>query len=205
MRFVSRLLCCVALCLGCFAQQAAPPASQFADLQQLVTKQFGPDFILVTSFPSYEPRDAGKPLMSSPLVTGDFDGDGIEDAVIVATCKNPLLGEQAFHYKVVDPYDAYFGWSDPKVTVEFGSQDPSRRRFLLVIHGSGSEGWRSATPKSKFVIINLPFDRLTVSRMTVKKKAVSAINAEESGGMVSVIFWDGKKYRWEPSGFKDDL
>ncbi len=203
MRIAVRLLmACVVLGSAVFGQQA-PPTSQFADLQEVVNKQFGPDFILVTSFPSYEPRDAGKPFMISPLVTGDFDGDGVADAVIVATSKNPLVGQEAFHYKVVDPYDAYFGWSDPRVTLNFGAQDPSRRRYLLVIHGAGAEGWRSATPKAKFVIINLPFDRLTTSQMTLKKKAISAINAEEAGGMVSVVFWDGKKYRWEASGFNE--
>jgi len=36
----------------------------------------------------------------------------------------------------------------------------------------------------------------------VKKKAVMAIYAEETSAdqMTSVIFWDGKKYRYQPLG-----
>lgn len=73
---------------------------------------------------------------------------------------------------------------------------------LLVIHGAGPEGWRAATPKAKFVIINLPFKQITVRKLMVKKKSVMAIYAEESGSdeMTSAVFWDGKKYHYQPLG-----
>ena len=74
--------------------------------------------------------------------------------------------------------------------------------MLLVIHGSGAEAWRAATPKAKFVIINLPFKQITVKKLKVKKKTVMAIYAEETGPdrMTSALFWDGKKYRYQPIG-----
>ena len=54
--------------------------------------------------------------------------------------------------------------------------------MLLVIHGAGPEAWRAATPKAKFVIINLPFKQIAVKKLSVKKKTVMAIYAEETGG-----------------------
>jgi len=138
-----------------------------------------------------------------PALTGDLDGDGIEDAVIPARCKNPMIDQTEHDFKVIDPYNAYFGYGDPRATSEFASEDPgSRGAVLLVIQGSGSDAWRAATPKAKFVIINLPFRQVTIKKLAVKKKTVMAIFTEETGGdhMNSALFWDGKKYRYTPLG-----
>jgi len=70
--------------------------------------------------------------------------------------------------------------------------------MVLVIHGSGKEGWRAEKPKAKFVIINLSFDRVTLSGASLKKKPVAAMRVEESDGVSSLIFWDGKKYKYAP-------
>lgn len=128
------------------------------------------------------------------LLTGDLDGDGTEDAVIIAKAGgNPLGGQQQHGYKVVDPFDSYFGFGDPRITRQFGSSDPDRDYALLVIHN-----WRAATPKAKFVIINLPFDRLWLQPSTLKKKTRTAIMTEEAGLMQSTVYWDGKRYRYVP-------
>jgi hypothetical protein len=135
--------------------------------------------------------------------TADLNGDGVEDAVIVAHCKNPLIDEAEHNFKVLDPYNAYFGYSDPKVTSQFASEDPgSRGRVLLVIHGTGDAAWRANDPQAKFVIINLPFQQIGIKKLMLKKKPVAAIFAEESGGehTNSALSWDGKKYRYKPLG-----
>ncbi len=69
-------------------------------------------------------------------------------------------------------------------------------------HGADPDAWRSATPKAKFMIINLPFKQIMVKKLIVKKKPVMAIYADEAGGsgMVSATFWDGKKYKYQPLG-----
>ncbi len=172
-----------------------------ADVAKIVAQQFGAKFKIVDKAPGpvlKMSKDDEVPPWT-PLLIADLDGDGVADAVIVVRCKNPLLDAMQFNYKVADPYDAYFGYGDPKVTLQFGALDPDRNLFLLIIHGAGPEGWRAAAPKAKFVIINTPFDRLSVSRFMLKKKLVSAINAEESGALTSAVFWDGKRYRWEPN------
>jgi hypothetical protein len=68
--------------------------------------------------------------------------------------------------------------------------------MVLVIHGAGPEGWRAETPKMKFIIINLPFDTLSVSPLIVKKKKLWAIIGEDEAGGTASVYWDGKKYKW---------
>ncbi len=175
------------------AAQQPPPEPRVIPpaLTELVKKQFGSCHTVVDDF-------------SPVLLTGDLNGDSVDDAVIVGRCKNPLVDAQEFGYRVVDPHHAYFGFSDPKVTYEFNLRDPMRNRFLLVIHGAGPDAWRAAAPKEKFVLINVPFDRLGIGRILIKKKVLWAISAEETSILTSAVYWDGKKYKWEPNTVPTD-
>jgi hypothetical protein len=170
------------------APAAAEPTSAVAapapDISEFVRTQFGTAFTLVPGF--------------TPL-TGDLDNDGIEDVIIVARAKDPLLDAITFNYKVIDPYDAYFGFGDPKITAQFNVHDPNRARLLLIVHS-----WRATAPTAKFVLINLPFEKLALSRVMVKKKVRPAISAEEQGGLSSSVYWDGKKYKWQASASSSD-
>ena len=169
--------------LAATAGQQAP--APLLDAQQICTKEFGEQFKLDPKF--------------APL-TVDLDGDGQEDLVLVAGAKNPLSGEPDFHYRAIDPYDGYFGWGNVKETVQFSATNVGATRYVLVVHN-----WRA--PKEKFVIINLPFDSLEVGRIAIKKKkkiTVNTIHAVELGGLGSDVYWDGKKYRWEPSYIGQD-
>jgi hypothetical protein len=188
---MSRLTCTLLFicCLSsAFGQPAAKPTAQAVD-NDFVQKQFGSSCKLV---PGPQP------------MTADLNGDGVEDVVIVARCADPLMDEAERNYKVIDPYDAFFGYGDPKVTTKFAPEDPQRRGLaLLIIHGAGADGWRTTEPKTKFIVINLPFKQLAVKKLTVRKKTVMAIYAEEARegeGTVSAIFWDGKKYKYQPLG-----
>jgi hypothetical protein len=57
-------------------------------------------------------------------------------------------------------------------------------------------------PKAKFVIMNLPFDSITVGRLLIstKKPPIFVIKAIEAQIMDSAVFWEAKKkrWRWEP-------
>jgi len=151
-------------------------------------------------------RTFGKDFTMVPEVgarVGDLDGDGVEDAVIAARCKNPLLDQGEYNYTVIDPYYTFFGYGDPKVTTSFVDDNQLRRGLVvLIIHGAGPEAWRSATPKAKFVMINLPYTALSVRHMKVGKKVVEAIYCEEGNALreSSAVFFDGKKYRYVPMG-----
>jgi hypothetical protein len=143
-------------------------------------------------------------LAGPPQFVGDLDGDGVDDLVIAARCKNPMADQAEYGFRVIDPYDSFLGFGDVKVTSTFASDEPERKGLcLLVVHGVGPEAWHSDKPKPKFLLINLPFKTLTVKRLALKKRIVLGVYMEEKGegeATSSVVFWDGKKYRYQILG-----
>jgi len=143
-------------------------------------------------------------LAGPPQFVGDLDGDDVDDLVIAARCKNPMADQAEYGFVVADPYNSFMGFGNVKVTSTFASDVPERKGVaLLIVHGVGAEAWRSDKEKPKFLLINLPFKTLTVKRLALKKKTVLGIYMEEKGegeATSSVIFWDGKKYRYQILG-----
>jgi len=143
-------------------------------------------------------------LPGPPQFVGDLDGDGIDDLIVAARCKNPLADQAEFGFSVADPYNSFLGFGNVKVTSTFASDVPERKGIaLLIVHGVGPEAWRSDKEKPKFLLINLPFKNLTVKRLALKKRTVLGIYMEEKGegeSTSSVIFWDGKKYHYQILG-----
>lgn len=143
-------------------------------------------------------------LPGPPQFVGDLDGDGIDDLVVAARCKNPMADQAEYGFHVIDPYDSALGFGDIKLTSKFDSDEPDRKGIaLLVVHGVGPEAWRSDKEKQKFLMINLPFKTLAVKRLALKKRTVLGVYMEERGegeSTSSVIFWDGKKYRYQMLG-----
>jgi hypothetical protein len=183
----SRIFLIAVLSSCAFSQQTKKPAPHVDD--DFVHEQFG-------TFCALDPKFA-------PMVA-DLNGDGIEDLVLVGRCKNALIDQDEKNYKVIDPMNSFYGYGNPKVTSAIGQVDPRLKGIaLLVIHGAGTDAWRAATPGEKFVMINLEIKTVTLKKMNVsKKKSVTAIYVEESTGdqMTSAIYWDGKKYKYEPLG-----
>jgi hypothetical protein len=143
-------------------------------------------------------------LAGPPQFVGDLDGDGVDDLIVAARCKNPMADQAEYGFHVTDPYNSFMGFGDVKLTSTFNSDVPDRKGVaLLIVHGVGPEAWRSGKEKPKFLLINLPFQTLTVKRLALKKKTVLGIYMEEKGegeATSSVIFWDGKKYRYQILG-----
>jgi hypothetical protein len=175
---MGRVIVGIFFCLCPLLNWAQEPATDRPDPSQ-ITRQFGPAF---------------QPLANFPVLTADFDGDGTEDAVVAATADDPFLDQAAFHYQVVDPLGSYFGWNDPKVTRQFALQTDKPPLLLIV------ENWRA--PKGKFVVANVPFEKLSLSRVLVKKRTVPAICADEMNGMKSKVYWDGKKWKWKEASME---
>src|SRR5262249_14574087 len=167
---------------------AATAPVDATQLAALLKQQFGDTF----SVP---------PKFLSSVMTADFDGDGVEDLALVADSKDPMPDSYNFKYLVADPYGAYFGMGDPRISASF-TADPEHAHYLLVIFGSGKEGWRAAMPKAKFVLMNVPFDTVELGRMLVSKKKppIFVVKALEAKIMNSAVYWDAKKkrWRWEP-------
>jgi hypothetical protein len=186
---MSKTVLAAALCLmavAAFAQKPSAGATKIDD--DFIHRQFGDQFTLIpTLAPAF----------------GDLDGDGIEDAVIAARCKNPMLDQGEHNFRVIDPYNSFFGYGNPAVTTTFSEGDPALRGLvMLIIHGSGPEGWRSAKPKAKYVIVNLPYRAIYVRKFQFKKKNIEALYIEEAGsfGSSSAVFFDGKKFQYVPMG-----
>jgi hypothetical protein len=162
------------------------PAALSADLTDMVQKQFGKTFSLPAKFPT-------------PMITGDFDGDGVEDVAIVVDSTEPTPDSYQYKYGVADPYNAFFGMGNPAINATFGTIDTKRAHSLVVIFGTGAEAWRAAVPKAKFVIINVPFDTIEAGRLLIKKDKppIFIIRTKEAQILESSLFWEAKKKRWK--------
>ncbi|HKT69602.1 MAG TPA: FG-GAP repeat protein [Terriglobales bacterium] len=186
------------LCPWLFAQKvpAGPVATDVAagpdsaTVEKVIRDQFGKGYKLL---PGY-----------APLVA-DFDGDGVQDLAVAAKANNPLLNAVEFHYTVIDPYHSFFGYGNANTMMEYGADDPRLEgQVVVIIHGAADGAWRAAQPKSKFVVVNLPYIRLSLSHVLRHKKPLAAVAAEEPDKVTSVVYWDGKKYKYEPMGADAD-
>lgn len=184
------------LTVAAAAQKKQPPpppahaqSPSPAVTDELIHKQFGDNCSL---------------LPGPPQFVADMDGDGVDDLVVAAKCKNPMADRDEYSFVVADPYHAFLGYGDVKVTSTFATDEPDRRGItLLIIHGADSDAWRAEKPKAKFLLISLPFKTLTVKRLAQKKKTILGIYMEEQGegeDTSSVIYWDGKKYKYQQLG-----
>jgi len=182
--FSLALMCLVSA--PALAQKSTPERKKIDD--NFVHQQFGDQFTLMPSVtPAY----------------GDLDGDGVEDIVIAARCRNPMLDQSEHNYTVIDPMNAFFGYGNPAVTTTFSEGDPALRGLvMLIIEGTGPDAWRSTTPKSKYVVVNLPYRAIYVRKFKLKKKTIDALYIEEAGsfGDSSAVFFDGKKFQYVPMG-----
>ncbi len=180
------------LCAG-KKQPPPPPAAAKSPVPAVtdsyVHKEFGDDCSL---------------LPDTPQFVGDLDGDGIDDLIVAARCKDPMADQAEYGFRVLDPFDSFMGFGNVKITAGYISDDPDRKGIvLLIVHGVGPEAWRSTKPKPKFLLINLPFRTLAVKKLALRKRTVLGIYMEEFGvdeHTASVVFWDGRKYRYRVVG-----
>ena len=119
-------------------QQPPPPAHAKspspAVTDEFIQKQFGDNCSL---------------LAGPQQFVADLNDDGVDDLVVAARCKNPMADKDEYSFVVADPYDAFLGYSDVKVTSTFASDAPERRGIsLLIIHGQGKDGRKSQGPSS---------------------------------------------------------
>jgi hypothetical protein len=186
----SRILFFTLLTACASAQNATPSTNATSKVDnEFVHQQFGSTCSVDTKY---------------PLMTGDLNGDGVEDIVIIGRCKNALIDQDEKNYKVIDPMNSFYGYGNPKITSTMGQQDPRLKGIsILIIHGAGTDAWHAATPGEKFVIINIDVKTAVMKKMKVnKKKSTMAVYIEEATGdeMTAAIYWDGKKYKYEPLG-----
>ena len=192
---------CVLLALSVAALVPALAGGQAVSMKvdnEFVQREFGKEFTLVSEF---------------GVMTGDLDGDGVEDAVIAARCRNPLLDEAEHNYTVLDPYMTFYGYGDPRVTVRFNEgDDPARRDLVvLIIHGAGPDRVgarprRRPNTSSSICHRELSVRKFNVGKNPKKLKQQMAIYVEESNEEreSSALYFDGKTYKYSPMGASMD-
>lgn len=170
---------------------ASAPAIGAEELQALVKKQFGGEFEVMPKYPA---------------VIGDFNGDGVQDIAVVVRSEHPLKDAAEFGFLPLSPQDEYFGYGDVRHAVQTEYERWQERKLILVVHGVGASAWRAEKPAGKFLIINVPFDDLSVTKVKLKKRMVDALDAHEADILSSTVYWDarGKKYRWQPGDTPED-
>jgi hypothetical protein len=167
-------------------------SKNFPDAQKYIERNFGPGYLLA-------------PKM--PVLLGDMDGDGLEDAVFIVSGGNPLIGAGAYEYTVLDPYDGYWSFGDPTLNAHIRQTDAGPHYYVLIAHD-----WRGEKPKAKYVFINLPFKQISLTptmlggRFTRKrdKKLIAALATVENDGQTGAVFWNGRTYKFVQLGNVDD-
>ena len=140
---------------------------------------------------------------------GDFNGDGSEDlAVAVKATEGSLdaINNELANWILEDPKSI-------PIQSTSAAQRPSHKPvravrgdiLLAIIHGVGSQGWRSPEAKQTFLLKNAAGSNLlgqSVKNLRDKKEKQKlpplrgdAIS-ETVGGKSGLLFWTGAKYAW---------
>lgn len=173
---------------------AVPTTSQNQpDAQKYIAREFGPGFKIAPNM---------------PVLLGDLDGDGLEDAVFIVTGGNPIVSAGAFGFTLLDPYDGYWSFSDPMVNAHLSHIDQGPHYYVLVSHD-----WRGEKAKAKYVFMNLPFKEISLTPTTMgsgrfsnkkNRKVVAALTTVEGDGQTGAVYWDGKTYKFVQLGNTED-
>jgi hypothetical protein len=150
-------------------------------------------------------------------LTGDFNGDGAQDTLIVAWIKG-RQNELAPGIRVINPFDYGVG------RVLWPSNPAAKPMLAMAIIHGDQTGWKTAAPAGKFLLVGespiliLETDRaLSIHPQDrVKLMEVMSRRAKRRRGSVwppraakgdsillpteatdSILYWNGKTYRWE--------
>lgn len=142
------------------------------------------------------------------FMTGDFNGDGIEDLAVIVRPAASKLGEvnDELANWILQDADRYFiappGKSAispplierPKITDE---------DVLAVIHGYGPPGWRNPEARQAYVVKNAAavYSGGAPSNSVKQVKALrlpfkTLVLKGQRGGKTGYLFWTGSAYAW---------
>ena len=188
-----------------------PPRYVHADENQsTITKalntSFGPALEAVTAFNPF-------------YLTGDFNGDGMPDLLVVVRIKLKR-DDLPKDVRILNPFynDSSYGPAYPT--------DPAvkTRRGFAIIHGTKA-GWNGPTPLAKFLLVGESPIRLMfmdagsepsdkgdplmelIKRGSKRSREYRRASLQKgdlislpTGGAGSFLYWDGRKYRWQEYG-----
>jgi len=196
--------CAPRVCAQTTRQTRANESSQSAPVTEALKTSFGSSLEAVTGFNPF-------------YLTGDFNGDGAQDILIVVRLKG-RRSELPSDAKILNPF---YRAGEPIFPV-----DPAAKPTLAfaIIHGTHA-GWKTPQPAAKFLLLGespvliLENDRATsghsedakglmeIVSKRGKRRAASRPPAAAKGDSIllgteaaeSILYWNGKTYRWEES------
>jgi hypothetical protein len=176
------------------------PKAQSAAVTEVLQASFGSAVLAVTGF---------KPF----YLTGDFNGDGMQDIVIVVRIKERRTALPK-DVRLINPFD-----SGPKVT--FPSNPAAENKLALAIIHS----WKTPQTAAKFLLLGeapilvFVYDRtsdpesakdlMELMSKRGKRRRGQTFPATAKGDVIllgtevggdSPLYWNGKTYRWEEVG-----
>jgi hypothetical protein len=154
--------------------------------------------------------DAVAPLSAPPLGrhVGDFNGDGSEDLAVVVRPDPGHLAELSHdlaNWTLQDVRTAD-GGSGPGAAPVASPRIDRQDLLLAVIHGRGTQGWRSPEARQCYLLANAEPDRLKPRRFDATRHS-SGGNRFEGDVLVALsppssgfLRWTGARYSWRSLG-----
>jgi hypothetical protein len=200
MKKAALLLAVCLFSLTAVASLSARPVVPYDNQSEVITRT------LRTSFgPAVEAVTESNPFH----LTGDFNGDGMQDLLVLVVIKLKRT-ELMKDVRVLNPFYQDAGPGYPR--------DPATktRRALAIIHGSKS-GWSNPLPRGKFLLSgespilvtfmdrDPPRDGMKVVKRGSKQSRLFPRRARmhgdiidmATGGAAAFLYWDGRTYQWD--------
>jgi hypothetical protein len=189
-------------------QTKANQSSQTAAATEALKASFGSALEAVTAFNPF-------------YLTGDFNGDGAQDIVIVTRIKG-RRGDLPPDVKVLNPFEGIYPMDQPAYPA-----DPAAKPTLAfaIIHGTNA-GWKTSPSAGKFLVVGespiliMNYERAKSGRPQEAKDLMQIMSKRgkrrrgatwppaaargdsiilETEAINSILYWNGKTYRWEES------
>jgi hypothetical protein len=136
---------------------------------------------------------------ASPVLIGDFNGDGFEDIAIALKPNPESLAE-------INGEFANWALEDVKQTEQAAKPTPVKAErtdtLIAIIHGVGAKGWRDPEARQAFLLRNAAGTKPVVeaaekpssSKTSRNSASRSDVIRETIGGHRGLIYWNGARY-----------